>query len=109
MVVAQFAVKTRTSRPTIRRKWASCLGPTRTPHSKQRAVARSVGKPARTAKLELRYAQVELKAPVHKTKYLGLDKPLVLWLVIAQEVVPHDLLMPRIIGSEVKIASGELS
>ncbi len=52
------------------------------------AVPRSAGKPARRANLEMRYAQIELKAPAHKTKYLGLDEPLVLWLVIAQEVNP---------------------
>lgn len=39
MAVVQFAVRTRTSRPEIRRKWASSLGPTRTPQPKQRAVA----------------------------------------------------------------------
>ncbi len=31
MAMAQFSVRTRTSRPVIRRKWASSLGPTRTP------------------------------------------------------------------------------
>ena len=52
------------------------------------AVPRSAGKPARIANLELRDAKVELKAPAHKTKYLGLDEPLELWLVIAKEVDP---------------------
>lgn len=54
----------------------------------QVAVPRSAGKPARSAHLELRYAKVELKAPAHKTKYLGLDMPLLLllWLVVAKEV-----------------------
>jgi len=51
-------------------------------------VPRSAGKPARAANLELRYAKVELKAPAHKTKYLGLDEPLELWLVIAKEMDP---------------------
>jgi hypothetical protein len=54
------------------------------------AVPRSAGKPARSANLELRYAKMELKAPAHKTKYLGLDEPLVLWLVVAKEVAPPD-------------------
>lgn len=52
------------------------------------AVPRTAGKPARSANLELRYAKVELKAPAHKTKYLGLNEPLALWLVIAKEVDP---------------------
>ncbi len=54
----------------------------------QVTVPRSAGKPTRNAKLELRYAQIELKAPAHKTKYLGLDEPLILWLVIAKEINP---------------------
>jgi len=54
------------------------------------AVPRSAGKPARSAKLELRYAKVELKAPADKIKYLGMHEPLVLWLVIAREVDPPE-------------------
>ena len=54
------------------------------------SVPRSAGKPARCAHLELRYAKVELKAPAHKTKYLGLDEPLLLWLVVAKEVNPPE-------------------
>jgi len=50
------------------------------------SVPRSPGKPARSAYLELRYAKLQLKAPAHKTKYLGLDEPLALWLVVAKEV-----------------------
>lgn len=38
----------------------------------------------------MRYAKVELKAPAHKTKYLGLDEPLLLWLVVAKEVNPPE-------------------
>ena len=51
-------------------------------------VPRSAGKKGRETTLEVRYAQVELAAPAHKTKYLGLDQPLVLWLVIAKETEP---------------------
>jgi hypothetical protein len=42
----------------------------------QVAVPRSAGKAARSANLKLRYAKMKLKAPAHKTKYLGLDEPL---------------------------------
>ena len=49
-------------------------------------VPRSPGKKERIATLEVRYGQVELAAPAHKTKYLGLDRPLDLCLVIATEV-----------------------
>ena len=51
----------------------------------QVAVPRSAGKAARSANLELRYAKMKLKAPAHKTKYLGLDEPLeaVLDLIVA--------------------------
>ncbi len=48
-------------------------------------VPRSAGKKERETTLEVRYAQVELAAPAHKTKYLGLDQPLTLWLIIAKE------------------------
>lgn len=52
----------------------------------QVAVPRSAGKPARSATLELRYARLELKAPVKKARYFGLEEPLDLWLVVAKEV-----------------------
>jgi len=51
-------------------------------------VPRKPGKAARKATLEVRWGQVELAAPAHKTKYLGLEKPLKLWLVVATEVSP---------------------
>jgi len=39
VAAVHFVVRIRTSRPATRRKWASSLGPTRTPQSRQRAVA----------------------------------------------------------------------
>ncbi len=53
-------------------------------------VPRSHGKPARKTKLELRWGKVELAVPAHKTKYLGLEKPLTLWLIVATEVSPPE-------------------
>lgn len=44
------------------------------------------GQRARTAQLEVRYEKVLLRAPVDKVKYLGLEEPLDLWLLIVEEV-----------------------
>jgi hypothetical protein len=51
-------------------------------------VPRGPGRPARKARLEVRWGKVELAVPAHKNKYLGLEKPLALWLVVAREVSP---------------------
>ena len=51
-------------------------------------VPRSRGRARRQARLEVRFLEVEVEAPAHKSKYLGLDKPLTLWLVVAKEVSP---------------------
>lgn len=51
-------------------------------------VPRGKGARARKAVLEVRFMKVEVEAPAHKRKYLGLEKPLVLWLVAAREVSP---------------------
>ena len=53
-------------------------------------VPRSAGKKERKTTLEIRYAQVDLAAPAHKTKYLGLDQPLKLFLVVAREIDPPE-------------------
>lgn len=49
-------------------------------------VPASGGKKARRAQLELRYGKVKLQAPQDKVKYLGMEQPLDLWLLIVQEV-----------------------
>lgn len=51
-------------------------------------VPASAGKKARQARLELRYEQIKLKAPQDKVKYLGLEHPLDLWLLIVTEIDP---------------------
>lgn len=74
-------------------------------------VPRSGSQAARSANLELRYAKVKLKAPAHKTKYLGLDEPLDLWLVIAKEVDPPEGVEAICwrVWTTVEISSGELA
>jgi len=72
-------------------------------------VPRSGNQSARSADLELRYAKIKLKAPAHKTKYLGLDEPLDLWLVVAKEVDPPkgvEAICWRV-WTTVEISSGE--
>jgi hypothetical protein len=51
-------------------------------------VPRKHGKASRKAELEVRWGQVEVEAPAHKRKHLGLEKPLKLWMVTAREVSP---------------------
>jgi hypothetical protein len=53
-------------------------------------VPRSRNQAARKANLEIRFSKVKLKAPAHKTKYLGLNTPLDLWLVEAKEAKPPE-------------------
>jgi len=49
------------------------------------AVPASGGKKSRWAELEVRYEKIRLEAPQDKVKYLGLEDPLDLWLLVVKE------------------------
>lgn len=72
-------------------------------------VPRTRNQAARKASLDLRFAKMKLKAPAHKTKYLGLNAPLDLWLVEAKEENPpegNEAICWRV-WTTVEIGSGE--